>query len=84
MAIVITFLAGISILIGAFIIKTVKNPHTVEQISIALALGSLLSLMLFDLLPDLYEATAETPWYLILIFVVIGIGLLRILDFFIP
>jgi len=84
MAILITFLAGISILIGAVIIKTVKNPHTIEQISIALALGSLLSLMLFDLLPDLLHSGEELPFFLTIIFTLLGVGLLRILDFFIP
>ncbi len=84
MQLLITFLAGFSIFIGAGVIKISKNPHIIEQLSIAIAAGSLLSLMIFDFLPEIAEFTTKTNWYLTLIFVLIGVAVLKVLDLFIP
>lgn len=82
MPLIITFVAGLFILLGAFAIKIFKETHKVEIISFALALGALVSLMIFDLIPDMFEG--EIKWYLVIVFVAIGFGILVLLDLFAP
>ena len=82
MPLIITLLAGLFILLGAVAIKFSKETHKVEVISFALALGALVSLMAFDLIPDMFEG--EIKWYLVLIFVAVGFGFLFVLDLLAP
>lgn len=84
MPLLITFLAGFSCFLGAAVIKVSKNPHIIEQLSIAIAAGSLLSLMIFDFLPDIYEFTTKKNWYFTVVFVLVGVLILKVLDLFIP
>ena len=84
MPLLITFFAGFSIFVGAGIIKISKNPHIIEQLSISIATGSLLSLMIFDFLPDITESSTQTKWYIEVLFVLIGVAILKVLDLFIP
>ena len=84
MALLITFIAGISILVGAVIIKLFKNPETIEHLSIALALGSLFSLMAFDLVPEILESSHEMGLLIPIVFTAIGFVLLKLLDIFVP
>ena len=83
MGLLITFILGIFILIGVFVIKLSKNSKVVEQLSIAIALGTMLSLVILELIPEVFEIF-ESKKYMILIFVLIGIAILKILDKFIP
>lgn len=82
MPLIITLIAGLFILLGAVAIKFSKETHKVEVISFALALGALVSLMAFDLIPDMFEG--EIKWYLVLIFVAVGFGFLFVLDLLAP
>ena len=82
MPFLISILAGVFILLGAALTKLYKDSHIIEAISFALALGALVSLMIFDLVPDMFEGGAK--WYLILIFVAIGFGILYLLDLLAP
>ncbi|MCQ2531719.1 MAG: ZIP family metal transporter [Saccharofermentans sp.] len=82
MPLIITLIAGLFILLGAVAIKFFKETHKVEVISFALALGALVSLMIFDLIPDMFEG--EIKWYLVIVFVVVGFGLLFLLDILAP
>ncbi len=84
MALLITFLAGLTIAAGSFVMLFSKKPHRVEHISIALALGALLSLMIFDLGPDVAGASEAFPAWMLLIFVAAGVGVLKLLDLFLP
>ena len=79
MALLITFLAGLTIAAGSFVMLFSKKPHRVEHISIALALGALLSLMIFDLGPDVAGASEAFPAWMLLIFVAAGVGVLKLL-----
>ena len=80
MAMVITFMAGISILVGALVIRMSKNPEKIERLSIALALGSLLSLMIFDLSPEIVEKVSHKNIIQPIVFVILGAAILKILD----
>ena len=84
MELCITFLAGFSILVGALVVKLTDNKEIVEHISMAMALGALIALLLFDLLPEIAEAGGNIGWIFIGLMIVLGIGILVGLDGFIP
>lgn len=84
MELFITFFAGISILFGAAFIRLSHNTEKIEHLSIAMALSALLSLMIFDLLPDVAESAEGIGWVVSLIFVVGGVALLKFLDHLVP
>lgn len=84
MELLITFLAGISILFGAAFIRLSHNTEKIEHLSIATALSALLSLMIFDLLPEVAESASGIGWGVTVLFVIGGIALLKFLDRLVP
>ena len=84
-----TFIVGVFILIGYFIVLTTKNNHRVMNFSISMAFGVMTSLVLLELLPESFEHLSDgqneiiTICYL-LFFIAVGICVLKFLDFFIP
>lgn len=83
MGLVITFLLGIFILIGALISYIAKDNKIVNQISFSVALGTLASLLILDLLPEAFEHLNDN--YLLIIFgALLGFAILKILDNFVP
>ena len=87
MGLLITFVLGLFILIGVFLVKISKNTKLIENLSISVceALKSNLPVFCFEVggLPEIYE-TFSNKIYLIIIFVVIGVLILKLLDIFIP
>ena len=83
MGLLITLILGLFILIGVLLVKIPKNTKLIENLSISVALGCMISLAVSDLLPEIYE-TFSNKIYLIIIFVVIGVLILKLLDIFIP
>ena len=81
MGLLITFVLGLFILIGVFLVKISKNTKLIENLSISVALGCMISLAVSDLFPEIYE-TFSNKIYLIIIFVVIGVLILKLLDIF--
>ena len=79
MGLLITFVLGLFILIGVFLVKISKNTKLIENLSISVALGCMISLAVSDLFPEIYE-TFSNKIYLIIIFVVIGVLILKLLD----
>lgn len=84
MELFITFLAGISILVGAIVIKLSHNTEKIEHLSIAMALAALLTLMVVDLVPDVIESADSVGWIITIVFVAAGVAILKILDLFVP
>lgn len=86
MALLITFLLGLFIILGALITRLTRNHHLVEQFSVALAFGALATLALTDLLPEAIEHLGATPSsaFLIIVCMAVGIGVLKIIDHFVP
>lgn len=88
MGLLITFVLGIFILIGALVIKLTKNKKIVEQLSISIALGTMMSLSVLELIPEVYETFKVDNLVqtigVIVILIIIGILILKILDRFIP
>ena len=84
-----TFIVGIFILIGYFIVMTTKNNHKVMNFSISMAFGVMTSLVLLELLPESFEHLSDGQNEIITIcylgfFIAVGICILKFLDFFIP
>ncbi|MBP3635057.1 MAG: ZIP family metal transporter [Bacilli bacterium] len=88
MGLLITFILGIFILVGALLAKLPKNSKLIEQISISVALGTMISLVTFELIPEVFETFKSDnilkTIFIILIFILLGIVILKILDIFIP
>lgn len=88
MGLLITFILGIFILFGALIIKLSKNKKIVEQLSVSIALGTMTSLVCIELIPEVFETFKSDNFVktilIILLFISLGILILKILDRFIP
>lgn len=81
---VITFLLGIFVLIGALIAFLAKKKGQIIDFSLGLAFSVIIMLIVLDLIPEVIEHLGLRYIWLFLIFVVLGYGLLRFLDRFIP
>lgn len=81
---VITFLLGIFVLIGALIAFLAKKKGQIIDFSLGLAFSVIIMLIVLDLIPEVIEHLGLHYIWLFLIFVVLGYGLLRFLDRFIP
>lgn len=85
MELFITFLAGLSVLLGALLVRLTENKReSVEHISLAMALSALLALLVFDIFPELTEITEKSGLPLSLGMTAFGIVLLFVLDRFVP
>jgi len=83
MGLLITFLLGIFIIFGALIANFSKS-GLIEHLSIAIALGTMSLLAVWDLLPEALECLPGKKMPFILLFAALGILILKILDRFIP
>jgi ZIP family zinc transporter len=88
MGLIITLVLGIFIVIGAVITFASKNNNKFVNFSISLAFSVMIMLMLIDLLPEVKEHffIDGTLFQKIIsiVAIVVGIVILKILDFFIP
>ena len=84
MGLLITFLLGLFFLIGVLFVHFQKNTKTVEILSISIALGTMSSLIIFDLIPEMLEHMEGISFIWIVLFILLGIVLLKGLDFFVP
>ena len=79
-----TFILGIFILIGAGISLLINKKNKIIEFSIGLAFGVIVTLIITDLLPEIFEGLGLKYIYLFIIFTIIGFIILRFLDDFIP
>ena len=88
MGLILTLIAGLFFLVGGLISLKVKNKDKLNHFSIALALIIILNLLIMDLIPEIFELLESYELgfkiLLIVIFTILGILILKILDFFIP
>lgn len=84
MGLLITFLLGLFFIVGYLVVKFSKNTKVIENISISVALGTMTSLVIFDLFPEMMEHMKGVSMLWIIIFILLGIGILKILDIFVP
>lgn len=81
-AILITLLTGVAFFIGYFITLFVKDEKKLITFSVGFAFSILLGLLFLDILPECIEVF-ENKFYMIL-WMVLGVALLKILDIFVP
>lgn len=79
-----TFLLGIFILIGAGISLLVSKREKIIDFSIGLAFGVITSLVVTDLIPEVFESFGWSKCYIGLLGTIGGFVLLRLLDNFVP
>ncbi len=84
MGLLVTFILGIFILIGVLIIRLTRNSKIIEQLSISIALGTMSSLIILDLIPEILEVFKIDNIFLVISFILLGIIILKLLDMFIP
>lgn len=79
-----TLLLGLFIIIGALIAFLIKRKDRVVDFSLGLAFSVIIMLIITDMLPEIIEHLGTNHIYLFIIFTVLGFGLLKLLDHFIP
>lgn len=79
-----TLLLGVFIIIGSLLAFLVKKKDKVVDFSIGLALGVIGMLLIADLLPEIIENLGIKHIFIFIICTVIGYGILKLLDHFIP
>lgn len=84
MGILITFILGIFLLLGVVVVRLAKGSRMIEQFSISIALGTMCSLVVLELIPDVLETFTAMRLIPAGIAVIIGIAVLKVLDHFIP
>ena len=84
MGLLITFVLGIFVLIGAAIAGFARNEHRVSELSVAVALGAIVMLLALDLVPETFEGIEHIGWLLTVVAVVLGFAALAALDRFLP
>ena len=86
--IILTLIAGLFFLIGGLISLKVKNKDKLNHFSIALALVIIMNLLVMDLIPEIFESleSYDLSFKLLIVFIfgLLGILILKGLDFFIP
>ena len=85
----LTLILGLCVLLGVFIVKLLKNSDKFLQFSISLGITVMVLLSLFELIPEALDNVTSklsvlTGSFIVLIFVFLGIIVLRLLDYFIP
>ena len=81
-ACLVTILSGVSFLIGYIITMLMNNNKKLITFSLGFSFIVIFGLIIFDLLPECLELVSNK--FTILIFALIGIIMLKLLDFFIP
>lgn len=81
-ACLVTILSGVSFLIGYIITMLMNNNKKLITFSLGFSFIVIFGLIIFDLLPECLELVSNK--FTILIFALIGIIILKLLDFFIP
>ncbi len=84
MGLLITFFLGLFILLGAGVTRLSKDHEKVEQISIAVACGTMIMLVVLDLIPEAVEHMGTARWYLVVLLAAAGVLLLKLLDHWVP
>lgn len=89
MGLLITLVLGLFIIIGAVITFASKNNNKFVNFSISLAFSVMIMLMIVDLIPEIKEyffvSSGSLRGKIIsIVAVIVGIGILKILDLFIP
>lgn len=78
MGLLITFLLGIFIVIGAITVQRATNNKLVEQLSISIAFGAMAALIFLELIPEALEELPNDKRFLFPLCMVLGIIFLKV------
>ena len=85
---ILTLIAGAFFLVGGLISLKIKNKDKLNAFSIALAFIIIINLIVMDLFPEIFEQLKSYDFSfkiaILVIFSILGILILKVLDFFIP
>lgn len=81
-AFLITLLSGLAFYIGYLISKLFIDRKRLVIFSIGFSFSILIGLAIFDLLPECFELVDK--WYMILLYIVIGVLILKAFDLLVP
>lgn len=84
MGILITFLLGIFIVIGALVVCRARSNKFIEQMSVAIAFGTMTALVFTELIPETLASFSGKGRYTLIVFSLLGILVLKFIDKFIP
>ena len=84
MGLLITVILGLFFLVGVLFVHFQNNTKTIELLSISIALGTMASLIVFDLIPEMLEHMEGISFLWIFLLILLGIGLLKGLDYLVP
>lgn len=84
MGLIITFVLGIFVLAGACVAGFAKDEQRICDLSVAVALGAIVVLLVCDLAPEALEGTEVIGWPVTLLAAAIGFAVLVALDRFLP
>ncbi|MCI9233679.1 MAG: ZIP family metal transporter [Bacilli bacterium] len=86
-ALLLTLILGLFILLGTVVVFITKNNEKFISFSLALAFGVMVSLSIFELIPEAFEhleGMKEWKIPILLGFIILGILVLKLLDHFVP
>lgn len=85
---ILTLVVGLSVILGTIIVFKMKNSEKVISLSVSIAFGVMISLIIFDLLPETFELIdydfGIKKILIILGLSLVGIFILKLFDIFIP
>ena len=77
----ITFLFGMTILIGVILVLVLKDNKKISELSISIGFSVLIFLIFLELVPHVFD---HLPYIDALFYTIIGVIVLKLLDLFIP
>lgn len=80
MALLFTLITGVFFLFGVILNLFVKNKKRISVLSIALAFVVMINLLLFDIMPEVFEEFNIVS----ILFIILGFFTLNIMDLFVP
>lgn len=83
-ALLLTLALGLFFLAGMIIIKLTRSHGVIEYISLCLAAIAMVYLLAYDLVPEIIENYELKDFWKPIVFILIGIGILKALDKFVP
>lgn len=80
----LTLFLGLFFIVGVLITKYSKFGEIIEHISISIALGAMIGIAVFDIIPEILEMVSASKYYLPIVGTIAGFLILAVLDKFIP
>ena len=80
MGILLSFITGLFFVLGIFLNRIIKNKNNISKLAISLAFVVILNLIIFDIIPEVFENFK----FIYNLYILFGLFLLKIIDLFVP